>query len=336
MTPYFIAFELMIYLLFVLCFVHAWRGGAAVVWRLLAGVFFGILLEYGTIQQLHSYSYGRFLIMLGDVPLPIGVAWGCIVYSARIFSESSGLPEWARPLLSALFALNIDLSMDAIAIRLGFWNWAIDIHSQFFGVPYGNFWAWFWVVFSFTAGLRLILAWKHPLSAWLAPLGAMVSGVLVVLLTNRLIVSISAMSYSLYVLLVVLVLVGALGVVLFLRAGGRDVRSYVSDSDAMSPPFDSDAISCVSTGSNSEAMSPPSHSDAISCVSTGHAQAAPSTWVPLSFHAFFLLAGAISGIFFQVPALLVISLLMTVIGAYMHPDVLRMPQAKQIFRSKEN
>ena len=110
-------------------------------------------------------------------------------------------------------------------------------------------------------------------------------------------------------------LVGALGVVLLLRAGGRDVRSYVSDSDAVSPPFDSDAMSCVSTG---------------------HAQAAPSTWVPLSFHAFFLLAGAISGIFSQVPALLVISLLMAVIGTYMHRDALRMPQAKQIFRSKEN
>jgi hypothetical protein len=74
LSPYFIAFELMIYLLFVLCFIHAWRAGTAVVWRLVAGVLFGVLLEYGTIQQLHSYSYGRFLIMLGDVPLPIGVA----------------------------------------------------------------------------------------------------------------------------------------------------------------------------------------------------------------------------------------------------------------------
>lgn len=315
MTPYFIAFELMIYLLFALCLVHAWRGGAAMVWRLLAGVFFGILLEYGTIQQLHSYSYGRFLIILGDVPLPIGVAWGCIVYSARLFSEVSGLPGWARPLLSALFALNIDLSMDAIAIRLGFWNWAIDIHSQFFGVPYGNFWAWFWVVFSFTGGLRPILAWKHPLSAWLAPLGAMISGVLVVLLTNRLIVSISAVSYSLYVLLVVMVLVGALGVVLLLRPGRRDVRSYVSDSGTTFRP---------------------SNSDAISCVSTGPWGPEPSTWVPLSFHGFFLLAGSISGIFFQVPALLFISLLMAVIGVYMHRDALRMPQAKRISSSKEH
>jgi len=146
MSPYFLAFEAMIYLLFIVCFIHAWREGVAVVWRLFAGILFGILLEYVTIQQLQAYSYGRFLIMLGDVPLPIGVAWGCIVYSASLFSEASNLPEWAKPVLDALFALNIDLSMDVIAIRLGFWSWSIDIHSQFFGVPYANFWAWFWVV----------------------------------------------------------------------------------------------------------------------------------------------------------------------------------------------
>jgi hypothetical protein len=296
LTPYFIAFELMIYGLFILCLIDAWRGGPAVVWRLVAGVLFGILLEYGTIQQLHSYAYGRFMIMLGDVPLPIGVAWGCIVYSGRLFSESTSLPDWTRPVLAALFALNIDLSMDAIAIRLGFWNWAIDLNSQFFGVPYGNFWAWFWVVFSFTAGLKLILGWKHPLSDWLAPLGAVISGVVVVLLTNRLIVSISMRSYTLYVLFVALMLAGALLLVLLQHPRlGRDARS------------------CVSTG-----------------------EPTPATWVPLSFHAFFLLAGAVSGIYFQVPALLIISLLMAVIGGYMHRDALRLPDAKKIISSKEH
>lgn len=279
----------MIYGLFILCLIDAWRGGPAVVWRLVAGVLFGILLEYGTIQQLHSYSYGQFMIMLGDVPLPIGVAWGCIVYSGRLFSESSSLPDWTRPVLAALFALNIDLSMDAIAIRLGFWNWSIDIHSQFFGVPYGNFWAWFWVVFSFTAGLKLILAWEHPLSDWLAPLGAVISGVVVVLLTNRLIVSISMRSFTLYALFVALMLAGALLLVLLQRP--RLVERATS---------------------------------------------APVTWVPLSFHAFFLVAGAISGIYFHVPALLGISLLMAVIGVYMHRDALRLPEVKRILSSNNH
>jgi hypothetical protein len=40
--------------------------------------------------------------------------------------------------------------------------------------------------------------------------------------------------------------------------------------------------------------------------------------VPLNFHTFFLVAGAISGIYFRVPALLVISLLMALIGVFIH------------------
>lgn len=282
MTLYAITFELMIYLLFILCLRHAWRGGAAVVWRLLAGVVFGILLEVGTIHELHTYSYGRFWIMLGAVPLCVGVAWGCIVYAAGLFSEHSALPSWARPVLAALFALNIDLSMDAIAIRLGFWHWTQDIHSQFFGVPYGNFWAWFWVVASFTAGLQLMLAWRHRISAWLAPLGAVVGGVVVVLVTNQLIVWISDLSYALYVASVVLLLTAALLLVLALnrRASG------------------------AGTGSRFSASS-------------------PAAAVPLTFHAFFLAAGAFSGIYLRVPALLLVSLLMAGVGVAMHRGALR-------------
>lgn len=273
----------MIYLLFILCFIHAWRGGLAIVWRLVAGVLFGVLLEYGTIRQLHSYSYGRFLIMLGDVPLPIGVAWGCIVYSARLFSEASSLPEWARPVLDALLALNIDLSMDTIAIRLGFWKWAINIRSQFFGVPYANFWAWFWVVFSFSAGLSLVLAWKNSLSSWLAPLGAVIAGLVVVFLTNQFIYDVYVRSYSLYILAVALVLAGTLLLVLLLR--------------------------------------PRLHE---------RPEPAPATWVPLSFHAFFLAAGTISGIYFRVPALLLVSLLMASIGVLIHRNASRPSEAIQL------
>jgi hypothetical protein len=39
-------------------------------------VLFGLLLEWATIQQLNAYEYGHFLVMLGSVPVVIGVAWG--------------------------------------------------------------------------------------------------------------------------------------------------------------------------------------------------------------------------------------------------------------------
>jgi hypothetical protein len=174
---YFITIELLIYFLFAVCLAHARRRGWTVVWQLFAGAAFGLLLEWSTIQRFHLYTYGRFLIMVGEVPLFIGVAWGVIIYSVCQFSDATSLPEWARPVLDGLLALNIDLSMDAIAIRLGFWHWGIGLNQQYFGVPYGNFWAWFWVVFFFSAGLRLLTRGYYFLSSVETPLGAIVIGV---------------------------------------------------------------------------------------------------------------------------------------------------------------
>lgn len=214
--PYFLIFELMVYVLFGLSLLHAWRKGPHRIWQLAAGVLFGLLLEWATIQQLQAYVYGRFLFMLGEVPVPVGVAWGTIIYAVRLYSDSTGLPEWARPVLDSLLALNIDLSMDAIAIRLGFWQWDMPIDIQFFGVPYANFWAWFWVVFSFSAGLRLLLGWKLPLGRWIAPPGAVLMGVVGVLATNRLIVSLAS-DLVVYTSVIALTLGAALALVLALR-----------------------------------------------------------------------------------------------------------------------
>jgi uncharacterized membrane protein len=68
-----------------------------------------------------------------------------MIYSVRPYSDATNLPEWARPFLGALLVLSIDLSLDAVAIRLGMGNWGRGLQSQYFGVPYANFWAWFWV-----------------------------------------------------------------------------------------------------------------------------------------------------------------------------------------------
>jgi len=183
-NPYFIFFELMIYLLFALCFQHARKQGLTNVLRLLAGVIYGIILELATLRQLSTYEYGKFLIMISDVPLCVGVAWSCIIYSSMEFSDSSSLPIWARPLLDGLLALNIDLALDVVAIRLGFWNWGQGLKFQYFGVPYANFWAWFLVVFSFSLGYRLLAHREDWMIRWISPLLALVIGLTAVLGTN--------------------------------------------------------------------------------------------------------------------------------------------------------
>ena len=185
---YFILFEIVVYIQLVLCLHHAWRQGLSNVLRLLAGILFGVTLELATIRQLAAYEYGQFLIMVLNVPLCIGVAWSCILYSVMEFSDASSLPYWLRPILDGLLALNIDLALDAIAIRLGFWDWGRGLDFQYFGVPYPNFWAWFWVVFSFSFGYRLFARRKDWIKTWLAPLSALIVGLIGVLGTNAWIV----------------------------------------------------------------------------------------------------------------------------------------------------
>ena len=125
--------------------------------------------------------------MIMDVPLCIGVAWSCILYSAMEFSDGSSLPYWIRPVLDGLFALNIDLALDAIAIRLGFWDWGQGMEFQYFGVPYANFWAWFWMIFFFSLGYRLLARRKDWAGTWLSPVLALIVGLAGVLGTNALI-----------------------------------------------------------------------------------------------------------------------------------------------------
>ncbi len=215
-STYFILFELIVCILAVWGVAHAWQRGLHVVWQLVAGMIFGVLLEWATLKQLDAYEYGRFLIMLGGVPIVIGVSWGLIIYSARLFVDATTLPQWVRPVLAALFALNIDLSMDAIAIRLGMWDWGRGLEQDYFGVPWGNFWGWFWVIFAFTTALHLASDSNNWMGRWAAPALAIIGGVIGVLLTNALIVFVFR-PIGLYKTAVWTLLIGAILLLLYFR-----------------------------------------------------------------------------------------------------------------------
>ena len=266
---YFILFELIIYLQFALCLHHAWKQGVGKLLKLLAGILFGVILELATIRQLHAYEYGQFLIMVMDVPLCIGVAWSCIIYSSMEFSDASSLPFWARPILDGLLALNIDLALDAIAIRLGFWDWGQGLRFQYFGVPFANVWAWFWVVFSFSLGYRLLAHREDSVVKWLSPLMALIVGLGGVLGSNAIIAfEVPLESHQLFVvvtLLLAFILVAS-----------------------MRPRFEKTSIPML------------------------------VFWITFLTHGYVLIAGAISGVILEPPALLLVSLIMIVITFYLH------------------
>lgn len=153
-APPFLVFELGIYTLAAICLRRAWIGGWPQLADFIAAILYGVLLEYAAIETFQAYQYGQFLVMIGGVvPLCVGLGWGVIIYTVMATSDQFGLPWYLRPIVDAALALTIDLSMDAIAIRMGFWHWSAI--GAWFGVPLGNFYAWFLIVFGFSLLLRL-------------------------------------------------------------------------------------------------------------------------------------------------------------------------------------
>ncbi len=131
----------------------AWKKGRYWVLTLLAGVFYGLILEALNMKAFHAYTYGKFLVMLpGDLPLIIGVSWGMIIYVAMLTSSALGVVWWIRPFIDALLALIIDLALDPIAANQGLcmWIWEPTEKGFLFGVPPDNFFGWFFVAFGFS------------------------------------------------------------------------------------------------------------------------------------------------------------------------------------------
>jgi len=197
--PEFIIFELLTILVFAACLWHAARQGKARVLELFASLVFGVTLEWMTLKQLEAYHYGQFLIMIDGAPLCIGLGWAVIIYSGMECVRQLDMPVFARPFLVGLMALNIDLAMDAVAIRLGFWNWVIPLDMQWYGVPYGNFWSWFIVASSFSGMVYWLRArgWhnsKQTWRLWTYPVIALFGSILILAATNFLFVNLFAHS----------------------------------------------------------------------------------------------------------------------------------------------
>jgi len=127
------------------------------VYEILACAVFGMILEIGNTYLAHTYAYSEnFLVNIAHVPVAIGLGWAVIVYCAMLLSDQYNIPWTLRPFMDALTALVLDLSMDAIAIRLGFWHWSIPLNQEWYGVPFENLVGWILVVLSFSFLARFI------------------------------------------------------------------------------------------------------------------------------------------------------------------------------------
>ena len=151
------ALEVASVIMFGWCWLETRRFRAGWHTELAVAFYYGCVLEILDMRVFGTYHYGRLTWWwVGELPLYIPLLWAIILHSSMVLSDRSGLPPWARPFLDALLAVLIDLAIDAIAVRVGLWNWGISLHEGWFGVPAGNLYAWMWVATWYSAITRLV------------------------------------------------------------------------------------------------------------------------------------------------------------------------------------
>lgn len=135
-----------------------WNG----IFEIVSCAVFGIILEIGDTYLAHTYTYSsNFLVNIGHVPVAIGLGWSVIIYCTMLLSDQYNLPWRLRPFMDALTAVILDVAMDAVAIRLGFWHWSIPLNSDWYGVPFENLVGWILVVLVFSFLIRFIRTLNH-------------------------------------------------------------------------------------------------------------------------------------------------------------------------------
>lgn len=174
---------------FLITAVRAWRHSRARFAELLSAFLFGLLLEQGDIFLFGTYRYNQNWVLVGDVPIAIALTWALIIAGAMNITDALGIQDasaiksetarsegkagskvkrngvlrWVMaglpaPMADAVWAILLDLALDAVAIRLGLWTWTIRADEGWFGVPWGNFFAWLLVAFWFSLFTRWVRA----------------------------------------------------------------------------------------------------------------------------------------------------------------------------------
>lgn len=185
---------------FAITAVRAWRRSRERFVELISAFLFGLLLEQGDIVLFGTYRYNANWVLVGDVPVAIALTWAMIIAGAMNITDAFGIGNgvegteseaaarnekretrggnvgrmrrWlAAPMADAVWAIVLDLALDAVAIRLGLWTWTIRADEGWFGVPWGNFFAWLFVAFWFSFFTRPVRAGRirFRFAQWLVP-----------------------------------------------------------------------------------------------------------------------------------------------------------------------
>jgi uncharacterized membrane protein len=185
--------ELAVYAVACPMLVTAYRRSMRSFATLVAAIVFGLLIELyfvylGNELDGVPYEYGRFLVMVADVPLWVGIGWGIIVHAAGEAAERIDAPEIVKAISAGLLAVSLDVVLDPVAHSRGWWSWGGEARGGFFGVPYDNFLGWMMIVTYFVlfirAGFRRWPAGTKTWRDWAIPCGAILPSMVAVAVTQ--------------------------------------------------------------------------------------------------------------------------------------------------------
>jgi hypothetical protein len=167
-NPVYLLVEISASIFFIGAALAALRRGRLPFLELISAAIFGILLEEGDQLIYRTYHYANdWVLVIDRAPLVIGLSWAIIIAGAMRITDALGVRRRYAPFVDALLAISLDLAFDAIAIRIGLWTWVgVDARHGWFGVPWGNFYAWLFV----TMGFSLVTRWLREVSARRRPL----------------------------------------------------------------------------------------------------------------------------------------------------------------------
>ena len=158
----YLALEIGASVFFIGASVAALRRGRLPFLELISAAAFGILLEEGDQLIFQTYHYNpAWVLEIDRAPVVIGLTWALIIAGAMRITDALGVRRRYAPVVDSVLAISLDLAFDAIAIRMGLWTW-VDVGPTdgWFGVPWGNFYAWLFV----TLGFSLVTRWLRDAS----------------------------------------------------------------------------------------------------------------------------------------------------------------------------
>jgi hypothetical protein len=161
-NPVYLLIEVSATIFFIGAALAAARRGRLPFLELVSAAIFGILLEEGDQLIYGTYHYASdWVLVIDRAPLVIGLSWAIIIAGAMRITDALGVRRRYAPFVDALLAISLDLAFDAIAIRVGLWTWiGVDASQGWFGVPWGNFYAWLFV----TLGFSLMTRWLREVA----------------------------------------------------------------------------------------------------------------------------------------------------------------------------